>query len=254
MAELVVALDAPHPSTAVALATQLTEAQTLLAPYAHNNAALAQLPWMKVGLELFCAGGPAVVEQLKGMGFKVFLDLKFHDIPNTVRGAVRSAVRTGADMVNIHLSGGERMARAAVEGLHEGAVLSGREDSMPLLLGVTVLTSTAAGELPGIDLDIASLVTMLASKGSEWGLHGVVCSGFEVKAIKALCGSSFQCLTPGIRPHGGGGDDQRRVMTPREAVLAGSDYLVVGRPITGAEHPAQAVAQIMLSMHGQSPL
>lgn len=230
MAELVIALDFPGAPAALDMARRLR----------------GTAPWMKVGLELFTATGPSIVENLKELGFKVFLDLKFHDIPNTVQGAVRSSVATGADMVNIHLLGGERMARAAVAGLEQGAAVTG---TAPLLFGVTVLTSTAQGELPGVSGDISELAAMLARQGREWGLNGVVCSGFEVAAIKGCCGASFKCLTPGIRPGGGGGDDQRRTMTPREAVNAGSDYLVVGRPVTGAEDPAAAARSILSDMH-----
>lgn len=230
MAELVVALDFPAADVAVDMAGRLR----------------GTAPWMKVGLELFCAAGPDVVRAVADLGFRVFLDLKFHDIPNTVRGAVRSAVRSGADMVNIHLMGGERMARAAVEGLHEGAQTTG---SVPLLFGVTVLTSTAQGELPGISTDIGEYAASLAASGAAWGLNGVVCSGYEVESIKKRCGASFLCLTPGIRPGGGaGGDDQRRVMTPAQAVSAGSDYLVVGRPVTGAADPAAVARAIMAEM------
>ncbi len=252
MAELVIALDAPKADMALAMAERVAGyADCIPCEMADKVAS----PWMKVGLELFTATGPCIVKDLKSMGFKVFLDMKFHDIPNTVQGAVRSAVATGADMINIHLQGGERMARAAVQGLQEGADLHREKGSAkPLLFGVTILTSTAQGELVGFDGDISALAAMLAKGGSEWGLDGVVCSGFEVGAIKAACGADFKCLTPGIRPASGSAqkngmtDDQRRVMTPQEAVRAGSDYLVVGRPITGAENPAKAAAEILLAM------
>ncbi|WP_353115754.1 orotidine-5'-phosphate decarboxylase [Nitratidesulfovibrio sp.] len=250
MAELVIALD--YPAMDAALAT----ARTLRGVAEDAGGRL----WMKVGLELFTASGPEVVARLKDMGFPVFLDLKFHDIPNTVRGAVRSAVATGVDMCNIHLSGGERMCRAAVEGLAEGAAVRGHGVA-PILLGVTVLTSVAPGELPG-GADPSAEAARLAVCGRDWGLGGVVCSGHEAHGIKQRCGRDFVCLTPGIRPaappshqHGGGsgGDDQRRVMTPAEAVRAGSDYLVVGRPVTGAagpNGPADAVRGILAEMLG----
>lgn len=246
MAELVVALD--YPTMDAALAT----ARTLCGVAEDAGGRL----WMKVGLELFTASGPEVVARLKDMGFPVFLDLKFHDIPNTVRGAVRSAVATGADMCNIHLSGGERMCRAAVEGLAEGAAARGH-GVPPILLGVTVLTSVAPGELPG-GADPSAEAARLAACGRDWGLNGVVCSGYEAHGIKQRCGRDFVCLTPGIRPAapqggGSGGDDQRRVMTPAEAVRAGSDYLVVGRPVTGAagpDGPADAVRGILSEMLG----
>lgn len=253
MAELVVALDYPTMDAALATARALRGVPD-------TDAAGGARLWMKVGLELFTASGPDVVARLKDMGFPVFLDLKFHDIPNTVRGAVRSAVATGADMCNIHLSGGERMCRAAVEGLAEGAATRGHGAApglAPILLGVTVLTSVAPGELPG-GADPSVEAARLAVCGREWGLNGVVCSGYEAGKIKERCGQDFICLTPGIRPasvSGGaaGGDDQRRVMTPAEAVRAGSDYLVVGRPVTGASGPngpADVARRILIEMYG----
>ena len=252
MAELVIALDYPAMDAALATARALRGATNVPDAGDHAGGRL----WMKVGLELFTASGPDVVARLQDMGFPVFLDLKFHDIPNTVRGAVRSAVATGADMCNIHLSGGERMCRAAVEGLAEGAVARGHGVA-PILLGVTVLTSVAPGELPG-GADPSAEAARLAVCGREWGLSGVVCSGYEAEGIKQRCGHDFICLTPGIRPaapqgSGSGGDDQRRVMTPAEAVRAGSDYLVVGRPVTGAaglNGPADAARRILAEMHG----
>ena len=229
MAKLVVALDFPTGPDALSMAKKLR----------------GTVEWMKVGLELYTAEGQKVIASLKEMGFKVFLDLKFFDIPNTVKGAVRSGVCSGADMLNIHIMGGERMTRAAVEGLAEGATITG---SNPFLLGVTVLTSMSNEDLPqGLSVDIASLVPQLARNGKDWGLNGVVCSGFEIETIKQKCGKEFICLTPGIRPVSLG-DDQRRTMTPAEAVNAGSDYLVVGRPITGAENPAEAAQKIIDSM------
>lgn len=226
MAELVVALDYPDGASALAMARSLRGA----------------VSWVKVGLELFTAEGPAVVTALKELDFRVFLDMKFFDIPNTVRGATRSAARLGVDMVNIHALGGERMARAALEGCLEGT-RAGLEP--PLLLAVTMLTSMAAGDLP---LESASapseMVLDLAVKAKQYGVNGVVCSGLEVEAVKGACGGRFVCLTPGIRPASSGGDDQRRVVTPAQAVRSGSDYLVVGRPVTGAASPADAALAI----------
>ncbi|MFV0423453.1 orotidine-5'-phosphate decarboxylase [Oleidesulfovibrio sp.] len=231
MAELVVALDYPESESALAMAEKLK----------------GTVRWVKVGLELYTATGPSILQRLKDMGFMVFLDLKFFDIPNTVRGAVRSSVRAGADMVNIHLLGGGRMAQAAVQGLREGYE-GPASPHTPVLLGVTVLTSMSQEDLPpSMNVELPELVTMLAASGSEWGLNGVVCSGYEVESIKARCGKSYICLTPGIRP-AAADDDQRRTMTPQEAVRAGADYLVVGRPVTGAEDPAAAAAAILLSM------
>ncbi len=229
MAELVVALDYKDGRSALAMARSLK----------------GVVSWVKVGLELFTAEGPSLVNDLKNLGFKVFLDLKFFDIPNTVQGAVRSAARLGVDMVNIHALGGERMARAAMAGCVEGTPSGG---TPPLVLAVTMLTSMAAGDLPVAGAPEPSEMALdLAVKAKQYGLDGVVCSGLEVAAVKAACGADFIGLTPGIRPASSGGDDQRRVVTPTRAVGDGSDYLVVGRPITGAESPVEAA----LSMLGE---
>ncbi|AMK12316.1 orotidine-5'-phosphate decarboxylase [Pseudodesulfovibrio indicus] len=230
MAELVVALDFPDAASALAMARALE----------------GTAPWMKVGLELFTAEGPKVVTGLKELGFKVFLDLKFFDIPNTVQGAVRSAVRLGADMVNIHALGGERMARAAMAGCAEGT-LPGQEP--PLVLAVTMLTSMGAGDLPVENAPAPSDMALdLAVKAKQYGLNGVVCSGLEVERIKGACGDGFACLTPGIRPASAEAGDQRRVVTPEGAVRSGSDFLVVGRPITRAERPGEAAMAIIGEM------
>lgn len=230
MAELVVALDFKDAKSALSMAESLKGSAT----------------WMKVGLELFTAEGPAVITGLKEMDFKVFLDLKFFDIPNTVQGAVRSAARLGVDMVNIHALGGERMAKAAMEGCAEG-VEPGQEP--PLVLAVTMLTSMAAGDLPVDGAPEPSEMALdLAVKAEQYGLNGVVCSGLEAERIKAACGSDFIALTPGIRPADSAGDDQRRVVTPAQAVRNGSNFLVVGRPITGASSPGDAARAIIEEM------
>jgi orotidine-5'-phosphate decarboxylase len=230
MAELVVALDYRDGASALALARSLRGAAT----------------WLKVGLELFTAEGPSVVTGLKDMGFRVFLDMKFFDIPNTVQGAVRSAARLGVDMVNIHALGGERMARAAVAGCVEGA-LPGQEP--PLLLAVTMLTSMGPGDLPVTPApDPSEMALDLAVKAKQYGVNGVVCSGLEVEGVKASCGDRFICLTPGIRPASSGCDDQRRVVTPAQAVRSGADFLVVGRPVTRAASPADAVRSMLEEM------
>lgn len=232
MSELVIAFDTPGLAEARELAKKLEGLDV----------------WAKVGMELFTAAGPAVVEELKSRGLKVFLDLKFFDIPNTVRGGVRSAVRIGADMVNVHALGGRRMLEAAVEARDQGA----QAGHKPLLLAVTVLTSMDERDAiflrPG---PLPQLVADLAQHTAECGLDGVVCSAREVGDVKQACGAGFLCLTPGIRPAGGlvsGGDDQRRVLTPAQAVSAGSDFLVVGRPVTGADSPAEAAAGIIRQM------
>ncbi len=225
-AELIVALDTQHVQNAYDLATEL----------------MGHVKWLKVGLELFVAGGPAVVIKLKELGYKVFLDLKMYDIPNTVYGGVVSAASIGADILTIHTQGGERMAKAAVE-----ASLSTK--NRPLIFGVTVLTSMDNGDLPFFDGDVSELAGELAHKAHTWGLDGIVSSGHEVANIKAHCGSEFLCLTPGIRPSGYGNDDQRRLVTPQMAVAAGSDFLVVGRPITRAENPRTVAMDILAQMN-----
>ncbi|WP_419787427.1 orotidine-5'-phosphate decarboxylase [Pseudodesulfovibrio sp.] len=230
MAELVVALDFPDAESALSMAKPL----------------VGVVPWLKVGLELYTAEGPSLVRELKAMEFKLFLDMKFFDIPNTVQGAVRSAARLGVDMVNIHALGGERMARAAMAGCVEGTPEGGVR---PLLLAVTMLTSMAAGDLPVPGAPGPSEMALdLAVKAKQYGLDGVVCSGLEVAAVKATCGTGFIGLTPGIRPASSAGDDQRRVVTPAQAVRNGSDYLVVGRPITGSASPMAAAQAIMEDM------
>lgn len=225
MAQLIIALDVADHHKAVALALQLR----------------GIAPWCKVGMELFTAAGPGLLAALTNMGFKVFLDLKFYDIPHTVGQAVKSAAGVGVDMLTLHCQGGQRMceaARDAVEGLSE---------RRPLLFGVTVLTSFMQGEMPGIDRKPAEYAAFLAAKGAHWGLDGIVCSGHEAKSIKASC-PTLRCLCPGIRPAGAGNDDQRRVMTPAEAIAAGADYLVIGRPVTLAADPAQAARAICAEM------
>jgi orotidine 5''-phosphate decarboxylase, subfamily 1 len=223
---LVVALDVPHAEDAFRLAGKLKGC----------------IPWMKVGLELFTAEGPLVVSRLKDMGFNVFLDLKFHDIPNTVKGAARSAGLLGADLVTLHHAGGERMAKAALEGIAE----SGHR-VMPF--AVTMLTSTSTREAGfAATGEMTMDVSARAVQIKEWGLPGVVCSGHEAASVKAVCGPNFLCLCPGIRMPDAAADDQRRVMTPAEAVKAGADFLVVGRPITRAENPLDAARRILEDM------
>ena len=225
MAQLIAALDYTNAADALATADALRGCPI----------------WMKVGLELFTHEGPSVAARLKEMGFKVMLDLKMFDIPNTVKGGVRSACLMGVDLITVHALGGDRAAREAIE---ESAASGG---ARPLLFAVTVLTSMAPGELPGYGEDLSGLAADLAAGGQAWGLDGVVCSGHEVETIKRRC-PSLLCLTPGIRPASGSTDDQRRVMTPAQAVRAGSDFLVVGRPITKAPVPANAARAILDEM------
>lgn len=194
---------------------------------------------LKVGKELFTATGPQLVEVLAGRGFDVFLDLKFHDIPNTVAGAVRAAANLGVWMVNVHAMGGRAMMEAAKDALASIA-------QPPLLIAVTVLTSMDRQQLLeiGLDLEPAVLVERLAMLAKQSGLDGVVCSAQEATALKALCGDSFQLVTPGIRPADAAADDQSRVMTPIDALRAGSDYLVIGRPITRSADPVATLINI----------
>jgi orotidine-5'-phosphate decarboxylase len=191
----------------------------------------------KVGLQLFTVAGPAMVEEIKKSGAKVFLDLKFHDIPNTIRHAVRSACALGADMLTIHLCGGLEMCRAAVEG---------RAESSTLLLGVTVLTSQNDETLAevGIKANVAEQVLLLAALAKASGITGIVASPLEIRPLRDRFGSHFTIVTPGIRPADTDRGDQKRVMTPSEAFESGSDYLVIGRSITAAADPVTALDRI----------
>lgn len=212
-------------------------------------AAVPELRWVKVGLELFVAAGPPVVQRLRDQGLRVFLDLKFHDIPNTVAGAVQSAVATGAWMMNVHASGGSAMMRAAAAAATKAAAALGRP--RPLVIGVTVLTSMTAEVLAevGVTRPVIDQVVHLAKLAKQSGLDGVVASPQETAAIRAACGPDFQIVTPGIRPvEQQGKDDQARTLTPAEAMQAGATYLVIGRPITGAPNPREAAEQIAASL------
>ena len=199
---------------------------------------------LKVGKELFTSAGPGVVEALMSKGFEVFLDLKFHDIPNTVAGAVRSAAELGVWMINVHACGGRRMLIAAREELEK------RRGKRPLLIAVTVLTSMDAEELRGVGVNRnpEEQVTLLARLTHEAGLDGVVCSAREAPRLSTEFGREFCLVTPGIRPVDAATDDQCRVVSPAEAVAAGSHYLVIGRPITRAADPAIACAEIARSI------
>ena len=252
--KLVVALDFQTGAEALAMARDLAP---LAQPAQSGQSGQPDL-WMKVGLELFVAEGPQMVRELKAMGFKIFLDLKFLDIPNTVRGAVRSAVKSGADMLNIHACGGADMGRIAVAARDE-AYLEYKDECglavKPLLFAVTVLTSMQDVDNPILrGRPAAEVVLELARMTQGAGLDGVVCSAQEAARIKEACGPQFLCLTPGIRvPEAGAkADDQRRVMTPEAAVAAGSDFLVVGRPVTRAPQdkggPVAAARDILRRM------
>ena len=200
---------------------------------------------LKVGKEMFTLFGPDFVRELHKRDFSVFLDLKFHDIPNTCSKAVKAAAEMGVWMVNVHASGGERMMSASRE------ILEPYGKDRPLLIGVTVLTSMEQSDLAGIGLDIApqEQVKRLARLTQQSGLDGVVCSAHESSILKAELGQDFKLVTPGIRPVGSAAGDQRRIMTPAEAMSAGSDYLVIGRPITQAEEPNQVLIDINASLN-----
>ncbi|WP_312027541.1 orotidine-5'-phosphate decarboxylase [Brevibacillus brevis] len=193
--------------------------------------------YVKVGMELAYAEGPAIVSFLKDKGFNVFLDLKVHDIPNTAKGAMRSLARLGADMVNVHAAGGVAMMAAAREGLEQGTAAGA---ARPLLIGVTMLTSTGLQTMnqelaiPGAVEDV---VVHYARMTKQAGLDGVVASPLEVPMIKKAAGDAFVTVTPGIRPLGADQGDQTRITTPEQAFRLGSDYLVIGRAITGAKDP-----------------
>ena len=189
--------------------------------------------YLKVGMELYYAAGPEIVSYLKGLGHSIFLDLKLHDIPNTVKSAMKVLSQLGVDMTNVHAAGGVEMMKAAREGL----------GSQAKLIAVTQLTSTSEAqmqEFQNIQISLQESVIHYAKKTAEAGLDGVVCSAQEVELIKQATNPDFICLTPGIRPAGAAVGDQKRVMTPADAHQIGSDYIVVGRPITQAEDPVAA--------------
>ena len=200
----------------------------------------------KIGSQLFTAAGPAAVESARKRGFRVFLDLKFHDIPTTVAGAVREAARLGVAMLNVHASGGVAMMRAAAEAAAKAA--ADFAAPRPLVLGVTVLTSLDRGTLArevGVPASVDAHVLHLADRACEAGLDGCVASPREVRALRLALGPQWVIVTPGIRIPAAGADDQTRVATPRQARDAGADYVVVGRPITAAPDPAAAAAEIL---------
>ena len=199
----------------------------------------------KVGLQLYTAEGPALLKDVRELGKKVFLDLKLHDIPNTVAEAVRSGMRLGAWMMTIHASGGREMMAEAAKAAADEAAKSGKPK--PLLLGVTVLTSLKDAELQEVGFagKVLDQVLRLAGLAMAAGLDGVVCSPQEIEAVHREFGTSLLIVTPGIRPAGANVNDQKRIMTPAQAVALGADYLVIGRPITAAPSPNQAFREIV---------
>lgn len=201
----------------------------------------------KIGLEPFCIFGPTFVEEIQDRGGKVFLDLKFHDIPRTVAQAGRAAARLGVEMFNVHIAGGSEMMKAVVEAVREET--AGKKQAK--ILGVTVLTSLGADELTrdlGIDRSPLEQVIFWAQEARECGLSGVVASPREISAIREHCGRDFLIVTPGIRPAGFESGDQKRISTPGDAVRSGVDYIVVGRPILQAQDPRQAALDIVREM------
>jgi len=226
---VIVALDFSTREAALALADRLDPA----------------LCRVKVGKELFTSSAAGIVEALNDRGFEVFLDLKFHDIPNTTAMAVKAAAEMGVWMVNVHCSGGLRMMSACRD------VLEQKGGHKPLLIGVTVLTSMEREDLAGIGLDVdpQEQVLRLAALAEKAGMDGLVCSALEAPALKAAH-PGLQLVTPGIRPAGSAQDDQRRILTPRQALEAGSDYLVIGRPISQAADPAEALARVVAELKG----
>lgn len=203
----------------------------------------------KVGMQLYNSEGPPIVRLLNERGGKVFVDLKFHDIPNTVAQAGRVMTRLGAFMYNLHVAGGREMMRCAVEATRKEAEIRGGQS--PLILGVTVLTSITSQQLReeiGIERDLTEQVVEWAKMAKEAGLDGVVASPQEITALRKACGPEFLIVTPGVRPAGAQRNDQQRVMTPGEAIKAGASYLVVGRPITAASNPAAAAQAIVEEM------
>jgi len=225
---IIIALDVQTKEEGIALVSRLKDARTF-----------------KVGLELFTAEGPALFRKLKALRKDIFLDLKLHDIPNTVSGAVRSAFKHGVQMMTIHTSGGREMMAKAAEVAREIARETGRPK--PVLLGVTILTSLKGADLEevGQGSDVASQVLRLAGLAKAAGMDGVVCSPQEIEVLRKEYGRELAIVTPGIRPVWAAAQDQKRIMTPAEAVAKGADYLVIGRPITGAPSPNEAFLRVV---------
>jgi len=226
--KVIIALDVENKERALALVRELKDARIF-----------------KVGLELFTAEGPPLVKAILDLDKSVFLDLKLHDIPNTVAEAVRIGVRLGAAMMTIHTSGGEEMMRKAAEAA--SAESEKTKTARPLLLGVTILTSLKSDDLQAIGMapDIPGQVLRLAGLAKKSGMDGIVCSAQEIEIVRRELGTGFVIVTPGIRPAWAAAQDQKRIMTPWQAIQKGSDYLVVGRPVTQATSPQEAFLRII---------
>ncbi|MBK7590234.1 MAG: orotidine-5'-phosphate decarboxylase [Betaproteobacteria bacterium] len=229
---VIVALDFAHPARALALMDRLDPAQCAL----------------KVGKEMFVVAGPEPVRWMVERGFRVFLDLKFHDIPNTVAQACAAATRLGVWMLNVHAAGGQAMLEAARQAVAQTAAERGKP--RPWLIAVTVLTSLDDADLAAVGMagPTAAAARRLALLAQAAGLDGVVCSAQEAVPLRAACGAAFKLVTPGIRPRGSARDDQARIITPEAAIANGADYLVIGRPITQAPDPLAALAAINASL------
>jgi len=219
--------------------TDIAKAKALAGQLAGSVGAL------KLGLEFFTANGAAGVGQIASANFPVFLDLKFHDIPNTVAKAVKATANIDAFMMTVHTQGGQGMMKAAAEAASENAAKTGKK--RPLIVGVTILTSLDQNDLGniGITIPLNDQVVRLAELAQKSGLDGVVCSPHEIKRIREVCGPDFTLVVPGIRPMGSASSDQKRVMTPKEALDKGANYLVIGRPIMESADPKAAASAIL---------
>ena len=229
---IIVALDVPTAEAALKLAA-------LVAP---------AVGAFKIGKELFVAAGPDIVRRIRDTGAAVFLDLKFHDIPNTVARAATAAVRLDVQMLTVHTSGGLEMMRAAEASAQQAAKMNGR--AAPLVLGVTVLTSSNSSTMAeiGCEPNVVAQVERLARLAVKAGLRGLVCSPLEIVALRKILPADVQLVTPGIRTGAEKADDQKRTLTPREAIAAGANWLVIGRPIYAAENPRAAAEKILASL------
>ena len=225
--KIIVALDFPSHDQAIEFVKKISPDQCRL----------------KVGKELFTSAGPALVEALIDIGYDVFLDLKYHDIPSTVKKAASAAAKLGIWMLNVHALGGVTMMQAAREGIEVAP-------RRPFLIAVTILTSSSSTDLKtlGIDVPVPQMVIQLARSAIDSGLDGVVCSAQEAPALRTSLGDSVLLVTPGIRPEWAAADDQQRIVTPQQALASGSSYLVIGRPITQHQEPAQALSLISESI------